>query len=236
MAPEIFQEDGVHSFYSDMWSLGWVLYELATGKPPFYSDSFKALVKMIQYDPIPTLEGVSNEFNDILSKLLEKEPTCRPSWEELSNHPFWGDEKFTSLSLPEEPQFDRYLKAKGIDPKHFYETRSNPLAKKLIRESAKVGKDKQVDIIRLSHNVKNNMKQPDNYSQKQDHSSDIKLKNRDVELNFGKRESTPTKELIIDPSPHKGDIEEEMREEDKIDYNEGDFIAHKGPNGNSNSN
>ena len=46
MAPEIFQDEGVHSYYSDMWSLGCVLYELATGKPPFYSDSFKELAQV----------------------------------------------------------------------------------------------------------------------------------------------------------------------------------------------
>ena len=47
MAPELFQDGGVHSFYSDLWSLGCVLYELATGHPPFVSSSFNELMKLI---------------------------------------------------------------------------------------------------------------------------------------------------------------------------------------------
>jgi hypothetical protein len=129
--------------------------------------------------------------------------------------------------MPKEPQFERYLKSKGIDPEHFYSTRSNPLAKKLIRESSKIdNKDKQVDIIRLSHNVKSNMRQPDNYKHQEDISSDIKLKNRDVELNFGKREVTPLKDFMPESSPHKLDTEEDtLDEEDKLDIAKEEFAS-----------
>lgn len=47
MAPELFQDGGVYSFYSDFWSLGCVLCELATGHPPFVATYFNELAKLI---------------------------------------------------------------------------------------------------------------------------------------------------------------------------------------------
>lgn len=46
MAPELFQ-GGWHSIYSDFWSLGCVLYELASGQPPFVGQTFEELVDVI---------------------------------------------------------------------------------------------------------------------------------------------------------------------------------------------
>lgn len=44
MAPELFQDNGVYSFASDFWSLGCLLFEMASGKPPFYTSSLKTLI------------------------------------------------------------------------------------------------------------------------------------------------------------------------------------------------
>ena len=53
MAPELFSDEGVHSFQSDVWALGCVLFEMATGKPPFSASGLKDLIQQIQDAPVP---------------------------------------------------------------------------------------------------------------------------------------------------------------------------------------
>ena len=47
MAPELFNEEGVYSFQSDIWALGCVLYEMATGLPPFKASGLQQLITEI---------------------------------------------------------------------------------------------------------------------------------------------------------------------------------------------
>lgn len=86
MAPELFQDDGVYSYYSDFWSLGCVIYELATGQPPYVSTSFQELVNQILNGPIPEIPNFSRELNDFLKDLMQKDSVKRISWEELTSH------------------------------------------------------------------------------------------------------------------------------------------------------
>jgi serine/threonine protein kinase len=51
MAPELFLEDGVHSYKSELWSLGCMLFELYVGKPPWTSSSLNELIRSILHDP-----------------------------------------------------------------------------------------------------------------------------------------------------------------------------------------
>ena len=113
MAPELFEDDGVYSFSSDIWSFGWLLFEFLTGKPPFHSNSLNKLIKMITEDPIPVqILKCSNELKDIITLMLEKEPADRITWEELLDNPYWEDEDVDELqfrNFPNEPQFEAYL-------------------------------------------------------------------------------------------------------------------------------
>ena len=109
MAPELFQEGSVHSYGSDLWALGCVMYECYAGRPPFVSSSFTQLVNSIISDPMPPLWGnPSHEFEDLVSRLLVKDPVERIQWDELRNHPFWRT-KCKTLPLPPQPAFTNFI-------------------------------------------------------------------------------------------------------------------------------
>lgn len=110
MAPELFQEGGVHSFASDLWALGCVMYECYVGRPPFVSNSFTQLVNSILSDPTPGLQGnPSKELQDLVARLLTKDPAKRLQWSELCQHPFWRV-KMKLLHLPPQPAFTSSLR------------------------------------------------------------------------------------------------------------------------------
>ena len=81
-----------HSFSSDIWSLGLVIYELATGSFPYLIDNnFLMQITRIVEGPIPVIpenEKYSPELRDFVSRCLQKDPKYRDTVIELMNHPF----------------------------------------------------------------------------------------------------------------------------------------------------
>ena len=93
-APELFSENGIYSFKTDLWALGCIMYEMAIGQVPFFEERVNKLIMKIMNDEVnfnkKQFNQYSMEFMDVLRKLLEKDPDKRPAWGDIENYPFWG--------------------------------------------------------------------------------------------------------------------------------------------------
>ncbi|XP_076229093.1 sterile20-like kinase isoform X2 [Nomia melanderi] len=95
MAPEVVLcetfRDNPYDFKVDIWSLGITLIEFAQMEPPNHEMSpMRVLLKIQKSDP-PKLEQPgkwSKDFNDFIAKALIKDPTSRPTADELLKHSF----------------------------------------------------------------------------------------------------------------------------------------------------
>ena len=84
-------ENNNYSFPSDIWSLGMVAYEMATGGHAYQTTNPYELYQALKNLPCPTLKNnpnVSPEFQDFVSKCLLKEPQKRSKAADLYNHKF----------------------------------------------------------------------------------------------------------------------------------------------------
>ncbi|XP_015185035.1 PREDICTED: serine/threonine-protein kinase 10 isoform X5 [Polistes dominula] len=114
MAPEVVLcetfRDNPYDFKVDIWSLGITLIEFAQMEPPNHEMSpMRVLLKIQKSDP-PKLDQPgkwSKEFNDFIAKALIKDPSSRPTAEELLRHPF------ISRNLDSKPIRDLLLEYKA---------------------------------------------------------------------------------------------------------------------------
>ncbi len=97
-APEILRLEQ-YDVKADLWSVGVILWEMLTGKPPFKSRTPFELPHVIENTVLrldPAL-GISRDCLDLLYSLLQKDSVQRIGWEEFFLHPFLG---FHQLNTP----------------------------------------------------------------------------------------------------------------------------------------
>ena len=80
--------DEPYDFKSDLWSLGCVIYEMITLKPPFQAEDMQGLFKSVlkgQYKRLP--KQYSKDLNTMIRVMLNTTAAKRPSCDELMQMP-----------------------------------------------------------------------------------------------------------------------------------------------------
>jgi polo-like kinase 1 len=94
IAPEVLfgGKDGEgHSFEVDLWAVGIIMYAMLIGKPPFQSTDVDSIYKKIRQNSFewPETVMVSQPAKALVNALLNRDPTARPSLDEIANHNFF---------------------------------------------------------------------------------------------------------------------------------------------------
>lgn len=90
MAPEMVLKQG-HGYPADIWSLGCLVIEMATGKPPWsnYSKYSKEVLRLIaQPGNLPDIPKLTPGLTDFVLLCLKREPNKRPTAKDLLAHEF----------------------------------------------------------------------------------------------------------------------------------------------------
>lgn len=82
-SPEVWK-DKPYDSKSDIWSLGCVIYEMATLKPPFRAEDMDGLYKKVvkgSYQKIS--DSFSKQLSSVIKSMLQVNPANRPTASEL---------------------------------------------------------------------------------------------------------------------------------------------------------
>eukprot|EP00210_Caulerpa_lentillifera_P000821 g794.t2 len=106
LAPELVTQTG-HTFTADWWALGVLLYELATGQPPFYDEDRVKMFKKICDVRYSFPVNMSQDMRDLIRRLLVRRPAMRLGAEKkgassIKTHPWFSNfnwEEFESRKM-----------------------------------------------------------------------------------------------------------------------------------------
>ena len=92
MAPEIMElkEGNIYDDKCDLWSLGIIIYELFFGYIPYNGNNEHIIIQQInKYGKKLLRKTEDKKLDDLINKLLEKDPMKRIGWDDYFNHPFF---------------------------------------------------------------------------------------------------------------------------------------------------
>jgi len=97
--PELVQSIPYDGARADIYSLGVILYAFLQPGYPFYADERKELVELIIRSEPEFVVEISSSAEELIRWMLAKNPSDRPSIQQIKNHPFYtGEGERHSLS------------------------------------------------------------------------------------------------------------------------------------------
>ena len=115
MAPEILKGEK-YNYKCDLWSIGVIIYKLFFIKPPFSGLNEIALINNIEKFGNKALKRTGNEeLDELIKKLLEKDPAKRLNWDEYFNHPFFKIKKINLVYETNEDNIENIFGEKFVE-------------------------------------------------------------------------------------------------------------------------
>jgi serine/threonine protein kinase len=128
LAPEVIM-NGEYTQAADIWSLGVIMYALATTNLPFDDDDRRTLFRNITGKTVLYPSDLSPELIDLMSKMLCRNPRTRLTIDQIKVHPWFPREQYfrvtnTIAATPSlssgpprrvEPDVIRLMVANGLD-------------------------------------------------------------------------------------------------------------------------
>ena len=116
MAPEILKGNGYKGFPVDVWSAGVALYIMLSGTLPFNKDKDHDLEYSILNNNIKEIKDISDEGNNLLKNILEKDPNKRYTCNQILEHPWLN----SNLVDDENPDLDYNNNIKNVNKYHLF--------------------------------------------------------------------------------------------------------------------
>jgi len=96
-SPEMLSDKGVN-YKCDIYGIGLLMYELATGVPAYTAPNIQALYEKIRKNKINfKVSGLHGDIKDLIEKILVKNPEQRLSLEKIKEHPYFKDIDFNKV-------------------------------------------------------------------------------------------------------------------------------------------